>query len=160
VIALTQYLDSIVEPTYEDFKRNPRSLRHAYLACLVTYHAIDRAAYPKSPGNLRKQWKKASNQFAIVDMVAHKIKHVVSNDEKHRPESGIPLSSLVFGLGAPDTAQLNTVVINDAGVDLHNLFYVIRDAITFLRKEANVLEEATDEPVCGRPRNGLGQKSK
>ena len=67
--ALTRYLDDIVEPTFEDFKRNPRSLRHAYLACLVTYHAIGRVTYPKNPGNLRKQWKKTSVQFAIVDMI-------------------------------------------------------------------------------------------
>jgi hypothetical protein len=136
VTALTRYLDDIVEPTFEDFKRNPRSLRHAYLACLVTYHAIDRVTYPKNPGNLRKQWKKTSVQFAIVDMIAHKIKHVVSDDEKHQPATGIPLSSVVFGFGTLNTAPLNTHAINEGGIDLHNLLYVIRDAITFLRKEA------------------------
>jgi len=141
VIALTRYLDDIVEPTFEDFKRNPRSLRHAYLACLVTYHAIDRVTYPKNPGNLRKQWKKASVQFAIVDMIAHKVKHVVSDDEKYRPASGIPLSSIVFGFGTINSAPLNTHTINDGGVDLHNLLYVIRDATTFLRKQA----EAPDQ---------------
>ena len=50
--ALTQYLDDIVEPTFEEFRQNPRSLRHGNLACIVTYHAIDRVS--QRPGNLRK----------------------------------------------------------------------------------------------------------
>lgn len=136
MIALTRYLNDIVEPTFEDFRHNPSSLRHAYLACLVTYHAIDRVTYPKSPGNLRQQWKKASVQFAIVDMIAHKVKHVVSDDEKRLPASDIPLSRLVFGFGTLNTYALNTVALNQGGIDLHNLLYVIRDAITFLRKQA------------------------
>ncbi len=51
---LQQYLDIIVEPTFRDFERNPKSIRHAYLACVAAYHAIDRASYPKKAGNLRK----------------------------------------------------------------------------------------------------------
>jgi hypothetical protein len=128
VSALTRYLDDIVEPTFEDFTRNPRSVRHAYLACLVTYHAIDRVTYPKNPGNL------------IVDMIAHKIKHVVSDDEKHRPTSGIPLSSLIFGFGTLNSAPLNTHATNEGGIDLHNLHYVIRDAIGFIRTESEIYD--------------------
>ena len=41
--ALTQYLKTMVDPTIEEFMRNPLSPRHAYIACVVTYHAIDRA---------------------------------------------------------------------------------------------------------------------
>jgi hypothetical protein len=143
LIALTRYLDDIVEPTFEDYERNPRSLRHAYLACLVAYHAIDRVTYPKNPGNLRKQWNKASIQFAIIDMIAHKIKHVVSDDENHRPTSGISLSSMIFGFGTLNSAPLNTHALNEEGIDHHNLRYVIRDAITFLRKQAEAPDQTS-----------------
>ena len=135
--ALTRYLDDIVEPTFDDFRRKPHSLRHAYIACLVTYHSIDRVTYPKNPGNLRKRWKQGSVEFAIVDMIAHKMKHVVSDDEKHRPATGIPLSSLVFGFGTLNTAPSNVHGVDQGGIDLHNLYFVIRDAIAFLRKQAD-----------------------
>jgi hypothetical protein len=68
---LTRYLKVIAEPTVEEFKRNPSSVRHAFLACVATYHAIDRVAYPKSVGNLRKTWGKESVEFKVVDIVAH-----------------------------------------------------------------------------------------
>lgn len=45
---LSRYLDVIVEPTFEEFKREPSS-RRAFLVCVAIYHAIDRVAYPKSP---------------------------------------------------------------------------------------------------------------
>jgi hypothetical protein len=48
--ALERYLALIVEPTVEEFRCNPFSLRHAYLACVATYHAIDRVAYPQGVG--------------------------------------------------------------------------------------------------------------
>jgi hypothetical protein len=141
MLALTRYLDDIVEPTFEDFKRNPSSLRHAYLACLVTYHAIDRVTYPKNPGNLRKKWKQASVQFAVVDMIAHKVKHVVSDDEKHRPTSGIPLPSIIFGFPTHIAWSPNPSGPNQGGIDIHNLLYVIRDAIAFLRKQAETPDQ-------------------
>jgi hypothetical protein len=74
-------------------------------------------------------------------MIAHKIKHVVSDDEKRRPASGIPLSSMVFGFGTLNSAPLNTHAINQRGIDLHNLLYVVRDAITFLRQKAGVSDQ-------------------
>jgi hypothetical protein len=74
------------------------------LACVATYHAIDRAAHPKAPGNLRKQWCNESSDFLIVDMVAHHFKHVLSDVERHPPEKNIPLSFLVFGAWRPATS--------------------------------------------------------
>ena len=61
--ALSEYLRTIVEPTFEDFCRNPSSARHGFLACLVTSTAIDRAGRPGRPGNLTKQWRDASADF-------------------------------------------------------------------------------------------------
>jgi len=135
--ALKQYLTLIVEPTFDDFARNPRSLRHAYLACVAAYHAVDRAAFPKSPGNLKKQWRGECIEFLIVDMVAHKFKHVISDDEKSPTKKGhIPLSSLVFGRGTLNSSPFNTRAFNEGGIELRNLYFVIRDCIKFLHQQA------------------------
>jgi hypothetical protein len=98
------------------------------LACVATYHAIDRAAHPKAPGNLRKQWCNESSDFLIVDMVAHHFKHVLSDVERHPPEKNIPLSFLVFGAGAQN---------DEMSLETRNLFFHVRDAIRFLRQKAN-----------------------
>lgn len=55
---LKYYIEQFVEPTFEDFKRNPASERHAFLACVTAYHAIDRATYPKRPRNLKNKWRR------------------------------------------------------------------------------------------------------
>ena len=135
---LTSYIDDIVEPTFEDFRRNPGSLRHAYLACIATYHAIDRAAYPKPPGNLRKAWGSESIHFKIVDMVAHKFKHVIGDEEKRAPhiKGSIPLASTVFGTGAFGDHALNARALGNGGIDFHNLFYALKEAIDFVRSKS------------------------
>ncbi len=55
-----EYMELIVEPTFEDFQRNGGSVRHAYLACPAIYHAVDRAAYPDEASALAEQWRKDS----------------------------------------------------------------------------------------------------
>jgi len=130
--ALSRYLALVVEPTVEEFRRNPFSLRHAYLACVATYHAIDRVAYPKSTGNLRKAWGKESLEFLIVDHVAHDFKHVKSVDER-RITKGIPLSHAIYG-----GMGFNRHTLNDTGQleALRNLTFVVSDAVKFLHKKA------------------------
>ena len=142
VNALKHYLKKFVDPTYGDFKRSPRSERLAFLACVAAYHAIDRAAYPRSAGNLRKKWAKECPQFVVVDMVAHHFKHVGSDFEKApRKKDTIPLAGLVFGHGTYNTAAYNTVAYNQSGMELRNLSFVIGEVIKFLHKTAAELPE-------------------
>jgi hypothetical protein len=131
--ALERYLALIVDPTVEEFRRNPFSLRHAYLACVAVYHAIDRVAYPKSTGNLRKVWGEECMEFLIVDHVAHDFKHVKSEDQR-RIERGIPLSHAIYG-----GMGFNTHTLNDTGQieALRHLTFVVRDAVKFLHKKAS-----------------------
>lgn len=70
-----EYMEQIVEPTFEEFKRNSQSVRHAYLACLVIYHAVDRAAYPNDPIALAEQWRSESLAFMLIEEVAQTFKH-------------------------------------------------------------------------------------
>jgi hypothetical protein len=123
VNALARYLELIVDPTFEEFKKNPTSVRQAFLACVAIYHASDRAAYPAKPGNLLKEWRKNSQEFKLVEIVANHFKHVKSNDEK-MSGPGIPIS---FALGLSDTGDT---------MELRNFSFVIRDAVKFLHQQA------------------------
>jgi hypothetical protein len=130
---LARYLKLIVEPTVDEFKRNPTSLRHAYLACVATYHAIDRVSYPKNAGNLRQKWGKQSMEFRLVDIVAHDFKHVRSDNRKIPPRS-IPISFALYG-----GMGFNTHTFNDTGQlsALRNLVYVVQGAVKFLHRQAH-----------------------
>jgi hypothetical protein len=124
---LARYLELIVEPTFEDFKRSPGSVRHAYLACLVTYHAIDRVTYPAKPGNLLDKWRKQSIEFMLVEEVALHLKHVKSDSAKR------PLP--------PDTLRVTHPLGLDGdgeSLETRNLFFVVRDAIKFLHQQAMI----------------------
>jgi hypothetical protein len=121
-----RYLKIFVDPTFDDFKRNPTSARHAFLSCVVIYHAVERLPDYRT---VRDQWHKDSPEFLIVDMAAHHFKHVKSaierKTEKNPPPNAIPLSYLVFGDNTGTEDQL----------ELRNLFFVIQDAVTFLHKQ-------------------------
>ena len=73
-----QYMDEIVDPTITEFKANPASRRHAFLACVTTFHTIDYLTRPQKPGNLRRSFCDECEDFALVDRVAHAFKHVQS----------------------------------------------------------------------------------
>ncbi|MBS1766390.1 MAG: hypothetical protein JST05_03170 [Acidobacteria bacterium] len=122
------YMTNIVEPTFMDYHAHPGSTRLAFLACVAVYHSIDR--FERHPGNLRKDWGKKSLMFLMVDMIAHHLKHVQCDQERYKntPPNAIPLRSLVFNDGK--------TIPNSLAVDHHNLYFVIRDAITFVKDQA------------------------
>jgi hypothetical protein len=136
---MQRYLKDIVEPAFLDFQQNPNSARYA---CVAVYHAIDRATYPRGPGNLRNDWRKRE-EFRIVDMVAHKYKHVVSKGEREPIEAGkLTLRALVFGKDVLGRYGFSATDLGEGGIDLHNLNFIIRDAIKFLHQEALKLPDA------------------
>lgn len=73
-----QYLEELVEPTIKDFENNPISVRHAFLACVATFHTVDYLAREagKSSAHLRQVFNSESDDFALIDDVAHAFKHV------------------------------------------------------------------------------------
>ena len=124
---LARYLEIIVDPTFDEFSANTGSFRHAYLACVAIFHAVDRAAEESGvrPAKLRQDWCKESLEFKFVDILAHHFKHVQSSDEKipsTRP--GLPIA---LALGFDDAGE---------SMDLRNLCFVIRDAVRFVHKKA------------------------
>jgi hypothetical protein len=137
---MLRYLDKIVEPTIEDFQQNPMSVRHAFLACVVTFHAIDYLAYPrKRPATLRQKFGQRSPDFKIVDEVAHAFKHVVAGN---RAKPKLKAAEVISRPGAfAGVMVLGLSRLNDrGGVTLNksrqlDLLAILKRAVTFLREE-------------------------
>jgi hypothetical protein len=62
-----QYADIVVDPTIAEFESDPRSVRRAFLACVVTFHMIDYITRPTEPSARRKEFGRASPAFATID---------------------------------------------------------------------------------------------
>lgn len=71
-----EYLDTIVAPTISEFERETTCRRRAFLACLVTFHTIDYLAAPKRSAGMRGRFREQSQEFLLIDRVAHALKHV------------------------------------------------------------------------------------
>jgi hypothetical protein len=53
------YIEEIVKPTIVDFEKHPYSRRHAFLACLVTFHTLDYIQYSQETGYRRNDLRKS-----------------------------------------------------------------------------------------------------
>jgi hypothetical protein len=86
VADFVRYLTEIVDPTVKDFEANPGSVRHAFLACVAAFHAIDYLAFDRETETtrkgrvtrLRQTYGARSPDFKIVDEVAHAFKHAIA----------------------------------------------------------------------------------
>jgi hypothetical protein len=69
---IERYFEQIVDPTIADFEANPTSVRHAFLAAVVVFHAIDYLPRETaSSSSLRNRFRNECADFAIVDRIAH-----------------------------------------------------------------------------------------
>ncbi len=135
-----RYLNEIVDPTIKDLEDNPTSVRHAFLACVVTFHAIDYLAHPRSSRGLRQEYRRRSKDFETVDQVAHAFKHVVTggNGKKHlraadvirRPPARI--GEMVIGLSKLGDSCGGVTIKKDINCDL---LAVVKRAQQFLHDE-------------------------
>ena len=132
------YLEDIVTPTIKDFEANPTSVRHAFLACVATFRAIDYLAYPDKSANVRQRAREASPAFATVDLVAHAFKHVASgNPNKKRLKAG---EVVVRRPAEFDTAEWDMLRWDDGagGVTIDtdrevDVLAAVKEAVHFLR---------------------------
>ena len=137
---LVRYLDEIAEPTISDFEKNPASVRHAFIACVVVFHSIDYLAYPRKSRPLRQLFRRQSTDFALVDHVAHAFKHVASgnpNNKRLVSSDVISRPPAVWGSATWDLSQWDDpaggVTLNsDRTVDLLG---ALKRAVDFLRKK-------------------------
>ena len=134
---LVRYLKEIVEPTIKDFEKNPTSVRHAFLACVTTFHAVDYLAFPRRSRRLRQRLGQESEDFRIVDDVAHVFKHAIVGD---RAKPRLTAKGVVSRKGAfqpgvfdPDTFDVGGVTLADKpGVDLRR---TVKRAVKFLHAQ-------------------------
>ena len=124
-----QYMELIVEPTYEEYQKNSTSVRHAYLACLVVYHAVDRAAYPGEPHVLAKRWTSESLAFMLIEEVALHFKHGTRRWVKKAKKEKLDALLVTHPLGLEGDLE---------GLETRNLYFQVRDAVTFLRQKARL----------------------
>jgi hypothetical protein len=66
-----EYMREILEPTIRDLGQNRASKRHAFLACVATYHTIDYLCGKRRKAVLRGEYRAQSAAFAAVDRIAH-----------------------------------------------------------------------------------------
>jgi hypothetical protein len=135
------YLGQIVDPTIADFEKYPHSRRHAFLACLVTFHTLDYIEHPKNKENRRNDFRKKSNAFAIVDRVAHAIKHIKSGNDKNKHNRSLLVDHVysrppaVAGGMQCGVSRLGDRIGGVAlwGEDNSDLLPAVREAVEFLR---------------------------
>jgi hypothetical protein len=144
VDALT-YLEQIVEPTIADLEKCPYSRRHAFLACLVTFHTLDYIEYRRRSGNRRRDFRKESDAFAVVDRVAHAFKHVETgslNSEDNRPLSVEQVYSrppAMAGVMQCGISHLGDTIGGTAlwGEHRADLLPTVKQAVEFLRTKCS-----------------------
>jgi hypothetical protein len=137
---LERYLDDIVEPTIKDFEQNPTSVRHAFLACVATLHAVDYLAYPRKSAEVRKQFGRESSDFRLVDDVTQAFKHVVAgNRQKPRLIANDVISrppalgdQVYWDLSRWDDHVGGVTLDRDRKIDL---LEVVKHAAAFLREK-------------------------
>lgn len=139
---LVRYLNEIVDPTVADFEKNPTSVRHAFITCVIVFHAVDYKAHPKRSSGLRGEYKARSGAFELIDRVAHAFKHVQTTrrDVPHlhassiisRPPAvaGVMVTGLSF---TGDNIGAVTLVENTS----INLLQVVKEAVVFLRQQTS-----------------------
>ncbi len=132
---LLRYLKDIVEPTIKDFEHNPTSERHAFLACVATFHAVDYLAFPDKARGLRQKFGRKSEDFKVVDEVAHAFKHVRAGDPAKPSLTAKEVVSRrgVFqpGVFQPDAFDVGAVTLEDKPEV--NLLRTVKGAVKFLR---------------------------
>ncbi len=142
---LERYLDEIVDPTIKEFEQNPTSVRHAFLACVATFHSVDYLAYDRENdrprkgrvGNLRKKFGEQSVDFYRIDQIAHAFKHVVSDGQSKvsakevvtRPAGFLDVS-FYYDVSRYDDPVGGVTLNNNRNFDV---LEILKNAMAFLR---------------------------
>jgi hypothetical protein len=144
------YMNKIVDPTIHDFEMyHPASRRHAFIACLVTFHCIDYLAHPKSSANLRHRFRNQNSDFAIVDRVAHAFKHVTTGDPKapqHQPLASTSVFERPPGMVGVMQVGLSHILdevgsVEIWGEDRPHVLHAVKGAAEFLRSKIREARE-------------------
>ena len=145
---LDTYLERIVDPTIADFEANPTSVRHAFLAAVASFHAIDYLGANRH----RKKFREDSADFALVDRIAHAFKHVQTGNPADPNLQPLSAEGIVSRAPARwDVAVWDVSNWGDSagGVTLDSeraldVLLVIKGAVKFLRQQVGGRQDAAE----------------
>ena len=80
-----EYIRRIVEPTIAEMAAHPTSMRHAMIACLATFHALDYLTGNRRRAVVRGECRRLSPAFAAVDRFAHAVARKPTGDRRTPP---------------------------------------------------------------------------
>lgn len=140
-----RYLNEIVEPTLNDFRKKPSSVRIGFLTCVVIDHSVDYLAFPRDRAlwdgkghrskrtNLRKRFRQESEPFRLASEVANAFKHVKTTSESgleaaHVFERPPALAGRLMAGASMVGDSTGAVVVGG-----QNLLRVVTEALHFLR---------------------------
>jgi hypothetical protein len=123
-----EYMREFMEPTIKDLVQNRASKRHAFLACLVTYHTIDYLCGKRRKAVLRGEYRAQSAAFAAVDRIAH---------GRMDGQPGVRRSGASSG---------NVGAANLIGEE-RNILALVNEAADFLEKKVREQASQEDEPA-------------
>ena len=146
---IERYFEQIVDPTIADLEANPTSVRHAFLAAVVVFHAIDYL----DANSYRKQFREDNADFALVDRIAHAFKHVRTRDPQipalsaeeviERPSALYGEAKSILDMSFWDWADLGGVTLNsDRQLDVLS---AIKRATEFMRRQIGRKQDAAEK---------------
>jgi hypothetical protein len=136
---LEYYKFNFIAPVIEDFKENPTSIRHAFIACVTTSHGVDYLTWPERPSKMRQMFRRQCKAFEIVDEVCHAFKHVGTS---RRPGQGTQMLDVIFdeinyeGLSSDTSGKIT--LTNDRGL---NLLETVNEALAYMMDEGIKYEQ-------------------
>lgn len=141
---LERYLHEIIQPTVDDFRQQPSSVRIGFLACVAIDHAVDYLTFSgdrsrwdskKHQTNrkrLREQVKEENEQFRLASDVANAFKHVKTRNKRGLEASEVyerpPALAGRMMAGISMVGDTTGAVV----VDGHKLLQVATEALHFL----------------------------
>jgi hypothetical protein len=142
---LERYLNEIVAPTVDDFRRTPSNVRIGFLTCVAIDHSVDYLAFPRDPtlwdgkehqtkrAGLRKQFKEENEGFRLASEVANAFKHVKTTSKRGLEAAEVyerpPAMAGRMMAGVSMVGDAMGAVV----VDGHNLLMEVTEALRFLR---------------------------
>jgi hypothetical protein len=144
---LERYLSEIVEPTVEDFQRQPSSVRVGFLACVAIDHSVDYLAFPADRAKwdgkehrsrraeLRRQFCEENKHFHLASEAANAFKHVKTITKRSLEASQVyerpPAMAGRMMAGLSMLGDTTGAVV----VDGNDLLEVVTEALRFLRSK-------------------------
>ena len=144
---LKRYLNEIVEPTVDDFRKHPSSVRIGFLACVAIDHSVDYLAFPADRSRwdgrqhraqrqrLRKQFGEENEQFRLASEVANAFKHVKTTSKRGLEASEVyerpPAVAGRMMAGVSMLGDMTGAVV----VDDRDLLQVVTEALSFVRSK-------------------------